>query len=71
MLGVFGTEATVLLVLNASGLFLLVLRCRIIPILTNGAFQCYDVSHFILRNVMIACFSLVLFSSSLRPGLNR
>jgi hypothetical protein len=38
MLGMLGTEATVLFVLNASGLLLLVLRCRIIPILTNGAF---------------------------------
>ncbi len=38
MLGMLGTEATVLLVLNASGLLLLVLRCRIISILTNGAF---------------------------------
>ena len=38
MLSVFGAEATVLLVLNASGLLLLVLCCRIISILTNGAF---------------------------------
>lgn len=39
------TETAVFLILDSTGLIFLVLRRRIVPMLTNRTFQCYLITH--------------------------
>ena len=55
-------------VLDPPGLFLFVLRGRVVPSLAVGAFQRDDVSHGVALQFCDVCVASLL---SLRPGLNR
>ena len=67
---VLPAEPAELLVLHPPRLFLLVLRCRVVPVLAFGAFQRDDVSHV---DASLCYDNLVVEPdvASLRPGLNR
>ena len=49
-----GAEATIFFVLNPPGLLFLVLRRRIVSVLADRAFQCYDISHRELRDINLS-----------------
>ena len=65
MCRVLAAESAELLVLHASGLFLLVLRRGVVPSFALRTFQRNDVSHGNTLPVIVTT------SWSLRPGLNR